>query len=325
MTNKIVVVDVGCRWGFADEFINSPDVFQVYGFDPDPDECARLNKKYASHSVTAIPIGLSATPGEHILYLTQDPACSSLYQPDPYLTANYPAFHCEVEIGQTVIETTTLDHWAKATAIDYIDHLKIDTQGSELDILKGATQILETVRSVQIEVEFNPMYIGQCLFHEVDAFMRRHGFILWKFSEMTHYSRNTKPGRPIHSCDIRYDNYHHDRYKVYSGQLFWANAHYVKSDVLSEQVTDEQRKKDCTLFPAIGMPDVIGLDCQWDETVLKTFSDNSRLAEHLDNRYQQAEAALAALHHSKSWRLTAPLRMISHTAKTILRKIKRLS
>ena len=336
MNNKIVIVDVGCRWGFADKFTNNPNDFMIFGFDPDHEECERLNNSYNSNYISVIPMGLSSTSGEKVLYLTKEPACSSLYKPDPYLTSNYPAFHCEIEMGKTVVETTTLDQWVNAAELNYIDYLKIDTQGSELDILKGGEKILKTVRAIELEVEFNPMYIGQCLFHEVDEFLRRHGFMLWKFTEVTHYSKNKNAGHPIHTCDVRYDEFHTEKHKVYSGQIFWANAHYVRSDVTSLSVSVDQRQKDILLFKSIGMPDVLDVDCNWDATIYNAIGNNIQNAEDIDYIYkqaeskaqqaeskaqqaeskaqqaeskaQQAESALNAIYASHSWRITAPLR-----------------
>ena len=45
--DELVIVDVGCRWGFADNFIDNLDNFRIYGFDPDKAECDRLNKYYS--------------------------------------------------------------------------------------------------------------------------------------------------------------------------------------------------------------------------------------------------------------------------------------
>jgi hypothetical protein len=41
---SIVILDIGCRWGFAEKFLNQKHFgnFKIYGFDPDKEECARL-------------------------------------------------------------------------------------------------------------------------------------------------------------------------------------------------------------------------------------------------------------------------------------------
>ena len=61
--------------------------------------------------------------------------------------------------------------------IDSYDGLILDTQGSELMILRGAEHFLEKFRIIEIEVaDFEP-YKGCCTVNEVSTFMRDHGFL----------------------------------------------------------------------------------------------------------------------------------------------------
>src|SRR5689334_4729371 len=79
---------------------------------------------------------------QRTLYLTREPACSSLYKPDPVVTKSMPEVHCASEIGSTTISLSTLDEWALANDIPQIDFIKLDTQGAELDVLRGGEQSL---------------------------------------------------------------------------------------------------------------------------------------------------------------------------------------
>lgn len=256
--DRLVIVDVGCRWGFAEKFLGQPNDFLVFGFDPDAAECERLNKKYASDYVTAVPIGLSSTTGPKTLYLTREPACSSLIQPDAYLTSNYPALGCATEIGRTEIQTTTLDEWSSAAGLPGIDYLKIDTQGTELDILMGGQRQLKTVRAIEVEVEFNPIYKGQPLFSDVDHFLRAQGFVLWKLSNMVHYSKKRSAGAPIGKDIVCFDDYHVIRSDVYAGQIYWANAQYVRLEIIRDfkSLGAWQQERDRMLFQVLEMHDV---------------------------------------------------------------------
>ena len=58
------------------------------------------------------------------------------------------------------------------------DVIKIDVQGAELDVLMGGTDLLPGVKLVELEVEFNPQYRNQPLFHDVDKFMHDAGWSL---------------------------------------------------------------------------------------------------------------------------------------------------
>ena len=217
-----------------------------------------MNQHYDDASITLIPVALAQTAGPRTLYLTQEPACSSLFQPDPYLTENYPALACARQVSTTEIQTTTLDHWASQNKVSVIDYIKVDTQGSELEILKGGIGALQTVRCLEVEVEFNPIYLGQAVFSEVDTFLRSQGFVLWKLSNHVHYSRQGVPNVTLADEHIFYDDLQAVKHTVYGGQLYWANAHYVKKDVLSTAPrTAQQAALDIALFDALGMPDVV--------------------------------------------------------------------
>jgi len=49
--------------------------------------------------------------------------------------------------------------------------VKLDTQDSELDILMGAEELPASCVGLAVEVEFNALYKGCALFHEVDKFL----------------------------------------------------------------------------------------------------------------------------------------------------------
>jgi len=262
-TDAIIVLDIGCRWGFAEKFLQPEclGMFKIYGFDPDREECARLQQRYIElpdGMVTCVPKALSGKTGWRNLYLTKDPGCSSLYPPIQYLAAHYPALDCIQLEKVTLVHTTTLNAWAGENNITSIDYIKIDTQGSELEILKGGESLLETVRCIDIEVEFNPIYQGQCLFFEVDAYLRSMDFQLWRFSNLVHYSRSGKAMTAGENNIIHFDSKISHASPAHGGQLFWADARYVHADVLAGCASDVLREeKDQRLFTALNMADVI--------------------------------------------------------------------
>lgn len=231
--NPIVVLDVGCRWGFADKFIqnNSLEDMLIYGFDPDIEECKRLEGIYNNDNIKLVPVGLANKPGKRTLYLTKEPACSSLYKPNEKLTRDYPALDCAKETNQIEVNISTLDIWTKKEDLKYIDYMKIDTQGAELSILKGGKNILRTISFLEIEVEFNPIYDGQPTFSDVDLFLREYGFVLWKLSNIVHYSKNNESDKELGTDSINYDH-HRLEYPVRGGQIYWADAFYIKKKIV---------------------------------------------------------------------------------------------
>ena len=55
-------------------------------------------------------------------------------------------------------------------------YLKIDTQGFESEVLKGAEQSLQQFVAVQLEMSLIPLYKDERLFNEMMAFMQNNGF-----------------------------------------------------------------------------------------------------------------------------------------------------
>jgi hypothetical protein len=156
------------------------------------------------------------------------------------------------------VETITLDQWAESCGVREIDYLKIDTQGTELEILQGGIRSLCAVRALEVEVEFNPIYRGQPVFADVDSFLRREGFVLWRLSNQVHYSRGGAPALLSENDSVFYDDRQRVTHEAYGGQLYWANAFYVKKCLVERGDDDPaQVERDQVLLQALGRLDVM--------------------------------------------------------------------
>jgi hypothetical protein len=80
------------------------------------------------------------------------------------------------------MQTVSLDDIQDKLPIDF---LSLDTQGSELDILKGSEVSLENTVGVETEVSFRPIYEGTPLFGELSAFLSSLGFEFIRFTTLT--------------------------------------------------------------------------------------------------------------------------------------------
>src|SRR5579863_2004117 len=76
------------------------------------------------------------------------------------------------------VSTRRLDSVVKELAFDEVDLIKIDVQGVEHLVLRGAEKTLTTTRFIWIELSFKPLYAGSSVFHEIYTIMERNGFIL---------------------------------------------------------------------------------------------------------------------------------------------------
>jgi FkbM family methyltransferase len=79
-------------------------------------------------------------------------------------------------IDESVAEQVTLD--SVLESLDEIDLLKIDTQGYEMKVLQGATQVLRKTRVIMIETNFLSLYAEGSTFPEVHQLLTKAGFLL---------------------------------------------------------------------------------------------------------------------------------------------------
>jgi FkbM family methyltransferase len=253
LERPVVAVDVGCRDGVRPAWRGLKPHALLVGFDPDPVECARLNDAAGDPAEERYePLALAASDGEATLHLTADPQSSSLYPPDPRAIQRCPELWRHEPRGTRTISTTTIDSWARSAELGWIDALKIDVQGAELDVLRGADHSLESVRVIETEVEFQELYQGQPLFTDVDRFLRDRGFGLWRLRDIHHcgLSRAGR-GEPVFGVG---DYVEHTRL---GGQIAWANAVYVRDQLADEgaPVSWPARARDACVASIFELPE----------------------------------------------------------------------
>jgi FkbM family methyltransferase len=189
----LTVLDIGARGGLHRRWAHLP--VEAVGLEADVAECERLNALRAG--VRFLPYSAGPTNGHALLHVTRKPGCSSLLPPDPEAVAPFP-YGRQFDVVKTVpVTTMTVDAICDREGL-WIDVLKLDIQGAELDALKGATGTLARCLAVETEVEFNPIYQGQPLFAQVDTFLRGLGFMLlglrrdyWRRSSKRHAAGGT--------------------------------------------------------------------------------------------------------------------------------------
>jgi FkbM family methyltransferase len=127
-------IDVGCHLGkFMDEALRIAPAGHHYGFEPLPDYAAKLKDRYASHpNVTILDAALSDTDGEtSFVYNIDVPSHSGLRERD------YPFPDTRRETIR--VRTRRLDDVLPSQPVAMI---KIDVEGAELLVLRGAARIL---------------------------------------------------------------------------------------------------------------------------------------------------------------------------------------
>jgi len=81
-------------------------------------------------------------------------------------------------VGAMPVLTDRLDTLVPSTELMGPVLLKIDVQGTELDVLKGASGMLDRVDTILIECSFAELYAGQALADDVISLLHAHDFRL---------------------------------------------------------------------------------------------------------------------------------------------------
>jgi FkbM family methyltransferase len=156
-------------------------------------------------------IGKPGAVNFHIYDIAGHRGCSSSYEfNDEYVRAFARACGPPCLERTVVLEAVGLDDVMIREGLGPPDILKLDTQGSELEILRTAGQALQGTSLVEVETEFFPMYRGQPLFADVGTLLRSSGF------ELLYLDRHFEQRRVIFKGLSR-------------GQLIDADALYGKS------------------------------------------------------------------------------------------------
>lgn len=158
INEKVVFFDVGANIGeyskdIALKFSNS----LVYSFEPNYNTYNIL-KKNAEAFKTIIPfnLGLSDVKKETEIFTYSNDLNSqhaSLYKDV------FNELHHDENIASVKIELESIDNFCKNNNIDFIDFLKVDTEGHELDVLKGGSEMIKKGGIKIIQFEFNEMNI----------------------------------------------------------------------------------------------------------------------------------------------------------------------
>ena len=225
----LTLIDVGAAGGALEGWQQFGEKARVICFEARENEATYLAVGNTATNIEYVPLALAADDRGIELNVTVNQWCSSVYPPIERIYKRYPG---NVMLLRPIVRVTcpsiALDKFLENRGIDRVHAIKLDTQGSELDILRNAERALENCLFLIIECEFNALYEGQPLFCDVDRFLRDRGFVLWRFDNLAHYSTGQIGGDP-HSMQIGSDPGGHHNLAFANGQLFWANGLYVRA------------------------------------------------------------------------------------------------
>ena len=157
-----VILDVGANLGaWARPFGDALQSAGVTGarliaFEPGPGQRERLevNMKGAAgfDEVTILPFAIAAEAGTGEFVITGDATGSSGLATEAGATAT--------EVERLEVEIRTLDGMLGELGLDAVDYAKVDTEGNDPNVLKGAIETLRAGRIGAIQFEYNFLWLN---------------------------------------------------------------------------------------------------------------------------------------------------------------------
>jgi FkbM family methyltransferase len=175
-----IVFDVGANIGdWTALALNINPHLQVHCFEPSVATFQRLQTRdFGGGAVTCNNLGLSSAAGETTLYVfSKGSGTNSLYRRQGL----EDGFGLTTQQYEETIRLNTLDAYCQHVGVEVIDFLKVDVEGHELEVFKGATEMLTQGNIKRIQFEYGGCNIdARVLLKDLFEFFEPYGYTFYK-------------------------------------------------------------------------------------------------------------------------------------------------
>jgi FkbM family methyltransferase len=144
-----ICFDIGANIGEYSLFLNKYTNAKIYAFEPLPESFKKLKKMTLGKNVICENIALGSKTEIRTLYYNPKSSQKASLHRDMnkihYVKNNY----------KKMIRALTLDEFVKKNKIKKIDLIKIDTEGHELEVIKGSLKTISNLKPTFIQIEMN--------------------------------------------------------------------------------------------------------------------------------------------------------------------------
>jgi FkbM family methyltransferase len=180
------ILDVGAHEGESIElFLNNFNVNDIYSFEPSPDTYQKLTKnienlkkkfKNSKIHLEKLAVG-NYSKNVELNYLNET---SSSTLRDLNTNSNYfkkkEQFFGKLINQKMTVEQINFEEYLEKRKIEKVDLLKIDTEGYELEVIKGLNNSISKVSAILFEHHYDNMIIKNYTFSDINELLNSKGF-----------------------------------------------------------------------------------------------------------------------------------------------------
>jgi len=176
--NKIF--DVGANVGnSAAIYMGLFPASRIFCFEPVAETYHQLKRNMQNRKqVCCFQLAMGAFPAKGTILLGSNSRMNSLVDEETLSVNTGP-------IRTEKVEISTIEAFCKVKGIGHIDYLKIDVEGGDLDVLKGAENMLtgQTIDFVEVEAGMNPKNERHVPFNALKTYLERYDYFLFGIFE----------------------------------------------------------------------------------------------------------------------------------------------
>lgn len=188
----LTVVDVGANKGwFAKGMLQLYPINHIHMFDPSPENCAELSNRESSmifdqgdfDKLSVYQFALGDRPGKITLHTNDDGSpLASIY--DHVVAGEASPIPLDKSID---VQMETLDWFlSRKVPLDHVDILKVDTEGAEFSVFKGAENMLRNGMVDFVHFEFGEHQVSaRNFFSDFYEMFKDLGFQMYHLHEGT--------------------------------------------------------------------------------------------------------------------------------------------
>jgi FkbM family methyltransferase len=152
---------------------NKSDIADIIWIEGNPEIYSKAVSKYPSEKIYNIVLSESDSK-ESDFYICNNSQCSSLLK----LNLHKRYFPNIKQTNVIKTETSSLESFLKTYKIDVLNYnfLNLDTQGTELQILKGLNDKIQFIDYIYTEVNTDELYTNCSKLIEIDTYLQKYNF-----------------------------------------------------------------------------------------------------------------------------------------------------